>query len=115
MVDALLMSSLLRALPPSASLLLVGEVDHLPSVGPGMVLRNIIDSGVVPVVRLTEVLRQAVVGAGQRANAGYVPGARAVRAPGRPADHAVAARDVRVFHLSAGGVFTNLGRSAAIV
>ena len=40
-----------------------------------MVLGNLIDSGVVQVVRLTEVFRQAVVGAGRRANAGYVPGA----------------------------------------
>ena len=59
MVDVPLMNHLLRALPPSASLLLVGDVDQLPSVGPGMVLRNLIDSGVVPVVRLTEVFRQA--------------------------------------------------------
>jgi exodeoxyribonuclease V alpha subunit len=59
MVDVPLMNHLLRALPESASLLLVGDVDQLPSVGPGMVLRNIIDSGVVPVVRLTEVFRQA--------------------------------------------------------
>jgi exodeoxyribonuclease V alpha subunit len=59
MVDVPLMNHLLRALPAGASLLLVGDVDQLPSVGPGMVLRNILDSGVVPVVRLTEVFRQA--------------------------------------------------------
>src|SRR5215469_10385498 len=59
MVDVPLMHSLLRALPASASLLLVGDVDQLPSVGPGMVLSNLIDSGTVPVVRLTEVFRQA--------------------------------------------------------
>jgi exodeoxyribonuclease V alpha subunit len=59
MVDVPLMHSLLRALPWSASLLLVGDVDQLPSVGPGMVLSNFIDSGTVPVVRLTEVFRQA--------------------------------------------------------
>jgi exodeoxyribonuclease V alpha subunit len=58
MVDVPLMSSVLRALPPGASLLLVGDVDQLPSVGPGMVLRNLIESGAVPVVRLTEVFRQ---------------------------------------------------------
>jgi exodeoxyribonuclease V alpha subunit len=52
MVDVPLMNHLLRALPMSASLLLVGDVDQLPSVGPGMVLKNLIDSGVVPVVRL---------------------------------------------------------------
>jgi exodeoxyribonuclease V alpha subunit len=60
MVDVPLMNYLLRALPESASLLLVGDVDQLPPVGPGMALRNIIESGVVPVVRLTEVFRQAI-------------------------------------------------------
>jgi exodeoxyribonuclease V alpha subunit len=59
MVDVPLMHQLLRALPVSAALLLVGDVDQLPSVGPGMVLRDLIDSGQVPVVRLTEVFRQA--------------------------------------------------------
>ncbi|MEI7935367.1 MAG: ATP-dependent RecD-like DNA helicase [Verrucomicrobiota bacterium] len=59
MVDVVLMNHLLRALPPNASLLLVGDVDQLPSIGPGLVLANLIDSGVVPVVRLTEVFRQA--------------------------------------------------------
>ena len=59
MVDVPLMANLLRALPPKASLLLVGDIDQLPSVGPGMVLRHIIESKVVPVVRLTEVFRQA--------------------------------------------------------
>jgi len=59
MVDVLLMNNLLRALPPNASLLLVGDVDQLPSVGPGMALGSLIYGGVVPVVRLTEVFRQA--------------------------------------------------------
>jgi exodeoxyribonuclease V alpha subunit len=59
MVDIPLMSHLLRALPSKAGLILVGDVDQLPSVGPGNVLRDIIDSGVAPVVRLTEVFRQA--------------------------------------------------------
>ena len=59
MVDVPLMSALLRALPAHAALFLVGDVDQLPSVGPGMVLRHLIDSGVCPVVRLTEVFRQA--------------------------------------------------------
>ncbi|MCC6233556.1 MAG: ATP-dependent RecD-like DNA helicase [Verrucomicrobiales bacterium] len=59
MVDVTLMHHLLRALPPAASLLLVGDVDQLPSVGPGAVLRHLIESGVAPVVRLTEVFRQA--------------------------------------------------------
>src|SRR5438094_1441121 len=59
MVDVTIMANLLRALPQKASLLLVGDIDQLPSVGPGMVLRQIIESGVVPVVRLSEVCRQA--------------------------------------------------------
>ena len=59
MIDVLLMANLLRALPPKASLLLIGDIDQLPSVGPGMVLRHVIESKVVPIVRLTEVFRQA--------------------------------------------------------
>ena len=77
MVDVTLMHHLLRALPPSASLILVGDVDQLPSVGPGMVLRNLIDSGVVPVVRLTEVFRQAahsrIITTAHRINEGRMP------------------------------------------
>lgn len=59
MVDVLLMYALLRALPSNAGLIMVGDVDQLPSVGPGNVLRDLIESGVIPVVRLTEVFRQA--------------------------------------------------------
>jgi len=59
MVDVPLMRSVLRALPNRAALLLVGDVDQLPSVGPGQVLADIIASAAVPVVRLTEVFRQA--------------------------------------------------------
>jgi exodeoxyribonuclease V alpha subunit len=55
----LLMHSLVRALPNCAGLILVGDVDQLPSVGPGTVLQDLIASTVVPVVRLTEVFRQA--------------------------------------------------------
>jgi exodeoxyribonuclease V alpha subunit len=77
MVDVPLMHSLLRALPPQASLLLVGDVDQLPSVGPGLVLGNLIASGVVPVVRLTEVFRQAahsrIVTNAHRINEGLMP------------------------------------------
>lgn len=77
MVDVPLMNHLLRALPVSGSLLLVGDVDQLPSVGPGMVLRNIIDSGVAPVVRLTEVFRQAahsrIITNAHRINEGQMP------------------------------------------
>ena len=59
MVDVLLMNSLLRAVPTSASLILVGDIDQLPSVGPGSVLKDTIDSGTVPVVTLNEIFRQA--------------------------------------------------------
>src|SRR5438445_4582416 len=59
MVDVLLMHSLVLAIPNHAGLILVGDVDQLPSVGPGTVLHDFIESGVVPVVRLTEVFRQA--------------------------------------------------------
>ena len=59
MVDVLLMHSLVSALPNRAGLILVGDVDQLPSVGPGTVLQDLIASGVVPVMRLTEVFRQA--------------------------------------------------------
>ena len=77
MVDAPLMSALLRALPLQAALLLVGDVDQLPSVGPGMVLRHLIDSGLAPVVRLTEVFRQAahsrIITNAHRINDGRLP------------------------------------------
>jgi exodeoxyribonuclease V alpha subunit len=59
MIDVPLMRALLRALSDQSALLLVGDVDQLPSVGPGQVLADIITSGAVPVVRLTEVFRQA--------------------------------------------------------
>ena len=59
MVDIVLMNQLLRAVPDNAAVLLVGDVDQLPSVGPGAVLSDLIDSGKVPVARLTEIFRQA--------------------------------------------------------
>ncbi|MDB4746579.1 AAA family ATPase, partial [Verrucomicrobia bacterium] len=59
MVDVPLMQHLLRAIPPTGHLILVGDIDQLPSVGPGSVLRDMIESDVAPVVRLTEVFRQA--------------------------------------------------------
>jgi exodeoxyribonuclease V alpha subunit len=77
MVDVMLMANLLRALPLKASLLLVGDIDQLPSVGPGMVLRHVIESKVVPVVRLTEVFRQAahsrIITNAHRINEGQMP------------------------------------------
>jgi exodeoxyribonuclease V alpha subunit len=77
MVDVPLMRPLLRALPERAALLLVGDVDQLPSVGPGQVLGDIIVSGAVPVVRLTEIFRQAaesqIVVNAHRINQGQMP------------------------------------------
>jgi exodeoxyribonuclease V alpha subunit len=59
MIDVVLMNSLLKAIPPAAGLILVGDVDQLPSVGPGAILRDIIASSLVPVIRLSEIFRQA--------------------------------------------------------
>ena len=59
MVDVMLMQALMKAVPDTAALLIVGDIDQLPSVGPGQVLADVISSGAVPVVRLTEVFRQA--------------------------------------------------------
>jgi len=59
MVDILLMNHLLKAIPPTATLLLVGDIDQLPSVGPGNVLKDIINSGLVETIRLTDIFRQA--------------------------------------------------------
>ena len=77
MVDVPLMRALLRALPDAAALLLVGDADQLPSVGPGQVLADIIGSGALPVVRLVEVFRQAaasqVIVNAHRINAGRMP------------------------------------------
>ena len=80
--DVPLMRSLTRALPDQAALLLVGDVDQLPSVGPGQVLGDIIASGALPVVRLTEVFRQAaqsrVIVNAHRINHGQMPELTAV-------------------------------------
>jgi exodeoxyribonuclease V alpha subunit len=59
MVDIVLMYNLLKAVPNKAMVILVGDMDQLPSVGPGNVLRDIINSGVVKVVKLTRIFRQA--------------------------------------------------------
>ena len=77
MVDVQLMHKLLKAVPANAHLILVGDVDQLPSVGPGMVLANLIESGVVPIVRLTEIFRQAakshIITNAHRINEGRMP------------------------------------------
>jgi exodeoxyribonuclease V alpha subunit len=59
MVDTYLMYHFLRAVPPGARLIMVGDVYQLPAVGPGNVLKDLMDSGVVPVARLTQIYRQA--------------------------------------------------------
>lgn len=60
MIDIFLMDMLLDAVPEDMSVLLVGDIDQLPSVGPGNILRDIIDSGICPVKRLTHIFRQAL-------------------------------------------------------
>ena len=77
MVDVLLMQSLMKAIPDHAALLIVGDIDQLPSVGPGQVLADVIASGAVTVVRLTEVFRQAaesrIITTAHRINQGQMP------------------------------------------
>lgn len=77
MVDVPLMAALAEALPAQAALILVGDVDQLPSVGPGQVLADVIASGRVPVARLTEIFRQAeesrIVVNAHRINRGEMP------------------------------------------
>jgi exodeoxyribonuclease V alpha subunit len=77
MVDIVLMNQLIRAVPAWACLVLVGDVDQLPSVGPGTVLADIIQSRTVAVVRLTEIFRQAgqswIVRAAHAVNQGEMP------------------------------------------
>jgi exodeoxyribonuclease V alpha subunit len=77
MVDVTLMQALVKAVPDKAALLIVGDIDQLPSVGPGQVLADVIASGAVPVVRLTEVFRQAaqsrIITNAHRINQGSIP------------------------------------------
>lgn len=77
MIDIILMNSLLKAIPQTMRLLLVGDIDQLPSVGAGNVLRDIIDSGSFPVIRLTRIFRQAqssrIVMNSHRINEGKLP------------------------------------------
>lgn len=77
MLDLFLAHSLLKAIPPDAQLLLVGDIDQLPSVGPGNVLRDVIASEHIPVVQLTQVFRQAaqsaIVSNAHRINSGQYP------------------------------------------
>lgn len=77
MVDVLLLSSLLKAIPQGKRLILVGDPDQLPPVGPGFPLNDMLRSGVLPVVRLTEIFRQAqqslIVMNAHRVNEGQMP------------------------------------------
>lgn len=77
MIDIALMHRLLKAVPENCTLMLVGDADQLPSVGPGMVLANLIDSEVIPTLRLTEIFRQAassqIIVNAHKINKGYIP------------------------------------------
>jgi exodeoxyribonuclease V alpha subunit len=77
MLDIRLADALIRAVPQRAQLILIGDVDQLPSVGPGNVLRDLIDSKLVPFTRLTEIFRQA-------ATSGIVRAAHAINNGGSP-------------------------------
>jgi exodeoxyribonuclease V alpha subunit len=80
MIDSFLFLGLVRALPSHARLVLLGDVDQLPSVGPGNILHDLIDSGAVHVTRLTEIFRQAqdsmIVVNAHKINRGEFPSAR---------------------------------------
>lgn len=78
MVDILLLQALLSAIPPHAALILVGDADQLPPVGPGQPLADLITSGLLPVFRLTEIFRQA-------AESGIVRNAHAINQGEMPA------------------------------
>ena len=77
MVDVMLMQALMQAVPDNVALLVVGDIDQLPSVGPGQVLADVIASGAVPVMRLTEVFRQAaqsrIITSAHKINQGFIP------------------------------------------
>ena len=77
MVDTLLMYYFLKAMPPKATLILVGDVDQLPSVGPGNILKDLIDSGILTTVRLDEIFRQSrqsmIIVNAHRVNSGQMP------------------------------------------
>ena len=77
MIDVPLANQLLKAVATRTAVILVGDVDQLPSVGPGQFLTDLIDSGVVPVIRLTEVFRQAatsrIVRSAHQINRGVFP------------------------------------------
>ncbi|MBA3017177.1 MAG: ATP-dependent RecD-like DNA helicase [Proteobacteria bacterium] len=77
MIDTILMHHLLKAIPPRATFILVGDVNQLPSVGAGAILNDIIESGSVPVVELNEIFRQAkdsrIIVNAHKINSGIIP------------------------------------------
>jgi exodeoxyribonuclease V alpha subunit len=77
MIDTILMHHLLKSVPSSATLILVGDVNQLPSVGPGNILKDIIASGTIPVVELNEIFRQAkesrIIVNAHKINQGLIP------------------------------------------
>ena len=77
MIDVPLANNLIKAIAPNSAVIFVGDVDQLPSVGPGAVLSDIIESDAVPVIRLTEVFRQAasswIIRAAHQINEGRMP------------------------------------------
>jgi exodeoxyribonuclease V alpha subunit len=77
MIDTILMHHLLKAIPPNATFILVGDVNQLPSVGAGNVLKDIITSGAVPAVELNEIFRQAkeslIIVNAHKINSGIIP------------------------------------------
>jgi len=86
MIDTILMHHLLKAIPPKSTFILVGDVNQLPSVGAGNVLKDIIGSGAVPVVELNEIFRQAkeslIIVNAHKINNGVIPSLK----PTRPSD-----------------------------
>ena len=77
MIDTLLMHHLLKAIPPTSTFIMVGDVNQLPSVGAGNVLKDIIDAGIAPVVQLNEIFRQAkessIIVNAHKINEGIIP------------------------------------------
>jgi len=77
MIDNMLLYNLLKAIPPQAGVLFIGDINQLPSVGPGAVLRDMINSSTIPVAELKEIFRQAaesqIVTTAHRINQGLAP------------------------------------------
>lgn len=123
MVDVELAAALLAAIPTGARLLVVGDVDQLPSVGPGSVLRDVIDSGTVPVCRLTRIFRQAsesrIPYVARDLNEGAVPDVAALSGPSSDVVfvETAEASDVRetIVALVAGGIEQKRGIPSAAI